>query len=411
MTTAKPKPGRSMKRRPMKLVMLSHYFEEHRGGVEIVAGALARALNALDFEVAWLATGVSSGADENSRPRRRVLAASNLAERLVELPYPAPFPSAWSAIFEEIRDADAVLVHDSLYLTSVAACLAARLYRKPLVVVQHIGLVPYRSLILRQLMAIANRIVAVSLLERADQVVFISELTRRYFDKLRYVRAPALVFNGVDTAVFSPPANDSQVEDARRSFDLPLGVPVALFVGRFVEKKGLLFLERLARERPDVIFAFAGWGAIDPSSWSLPNVRVFGSLSGASLARLYRAGDLLLLPSVGEGFPLVIQEALASGLPVICGLDTAGADTAAEPFLKAVVIDAGDPERTVRALSEAMARLREAPDGARERAARFEFARARYSWRACAERYAELLQDLASNASSIPRGADRTSIS
>ncbi|MGH6803361.1 MAG: glycosyltransferase family 4 protein, partial [Methyloceanibacter sp.] len=287
----------------IELLMLSHYFEEHRGGVEIVAGTLARELGSQDFTVTWLATGECREDRECSRSRRRALAASNVAETLLKLPYPVLFPSAWRAIFEEARHADAVLAHDALYMTSIVAYLAARVYRKPFVVVQHIGLVPYRNSFLRRLMEAANRLVAVPILRRADKVVFISQLTLRHFANIRSRQTPALIFNGVDTRVYSPPTSEAKIENARRRLGLPLGVSVVLFVGRFVEKKGLLILERIARERPEIVFAFAGWGTLDPSGWKLPNVRVLVSLSGASLASLYRASDLLLLPSVGEGFP------------------------------------------------------------------------------------------------------------
>lgn len=383
--------GSSPPRPALRVAMLSPYFEEHRGGVEIVAGALARALVAQDIEVVWLATGAVA---TDAQPRRVALSASNFAERLLGIPYPLLSASALRSIFAQIAQADVVLLHDSLYATSIAGYLAARRHRKPVLVVQHVGLVPYRNLLLKWLMTTANRIVAAAILMRADRVVFISELTRRHFETLRYRRAPEIVFNGVDTQLFHPPADDSDIASARLEFGLPQEAPIALFVGRFVEKKGLVFLERLARARPDVLFVFAGWGVIDPARWGLPNARVFGGLAGASLAPLYRAADLLLLPSMGEGFPLVVQEALACGLPVVCGLDTASADRAAEAFLTAVAIDADDPQRTVSALDAAMTRLLEPADRPRLREDRFAFARARYSWRAAAERYAHMLREL-----------------
>ena len=58
-------------------------------------------------------------------------------------------------------------------------------------------------------------------------------------------------------------------------------------------------------------------------------MRVFSDLAGPGLAELYRASDVFVLPSQGEGFPLVVQEALACGLPVVCGDESTGAD--AEP--------------------------------------------------------------------------------
>ena len=107
------------------------------------------------------------------------------------------------------------------------------------------------------------------------------------------------------------------------------GGPIALFVGRFVEKKGLHYLREAAAIRRDVQWVFAGWGPIDPGSWGLPNVRTYAGLKDNSLADLYRASDVLVLPSKGEGFPLVVQEALACGLPVVCGSELTQADPAA----------------------------------------------------------------------------------
>jgi glycosyltransferase involved in cell wall biosynthesis len=39
------------------------------------------------------------------------------------------------------------------------------------------------------------------------------------------------------------------------------------------------------------------------------------------VAELYRAADALLLPSRGEGFPVAVQEAMTSGLPVVMSDD------------------------------------------------------------------------------------------
>ncbi|MFX8373784.1 glycosyltransferase, partial [Acinetobacter baumannii] len=91
---------------------------------------------------------------------------------------------------------------------------------------------------------------------------------------------------------------------------------------------------------------------IDPGAWGLPNVHVFSQLQGATLVPLYQASDAFLLPSIGEGLPLVMQEALACGLPVICGSETADADPAARAFIEGVAIDQADPDKTAAAFAE-----------------------------------------------------------
>jgi glycosyltransferase involved in cell wall biosynthesis len=289
-----------------------------------------------------------------------------------------------------VKAADAVLLHDALYMASVVTFLAARAHRRPLLIVQHIGQIPYRNLLLRGLMALANRIVAAPVLSGADQVVFISAFVQAFFGRLKFRSPPRLVFNGVDTEVFRPACGEERAA-ARVRFGLE--GPVALFVGRFVEKKGVEILRRAAARRPEVTFAFAGWGVIDPAAWGLANVRVFSDLAGAGLADLYRASDVLVLPSQGEGFPLVVQEALASGLPVVCGAESTGADAEAAAWLNGVAVEGVDQDAAAAAVLGAMdgALGANAPGDAQRR---YEFVRRRYAWSAAADRYAQIIRGL-----------------
>src|ERR1700683_3914304 len=138
----------------LKVLMLSHYFEQHRGGIEIVANTVARGLRSLGFAVRWLATD-NSGVDEvGTEGWGRVLAASNICEDLLKVPYPLLYPSAWRVLWAETKAADVVLIHDGIYMTPMVGWLAARAHRKPVVVVQHIGAIPYRNPALRVLMTL-----------------------------------------------------------------------------------------------------------------------------------------------------------------------------------------------------------------------------------------------------------------
>lgn len=378
--------------RPIKVLMLSHYFAQQRGGIEAVAAALARELSARGFEVTWLASEEVTAGQEGVR--RESLATADIAERLLGLPYPLLCPSAWLKIYRETARHDVVLVHDAVYMTSILGCFATRAWGKPLVVVQHVAFVPFKSALIRALMHAANRCVAIPILRRADQVVFISELILRYFSRVRWRQSPELIFNGVDTAIFAPASDLAQMLAERRALSLPEQGQVVLFVGRFVEKKGLHALELVARQRPDLLFALAGHGPIDPTRWDLPNVRVFTGLSGLRLASLYRSSDVLALPSAGEGFPLVVQEALACGLPIICGSDSACADAGAVAFLHGMVVDLRDPEATAARLDAQLTTVLLRGWNEPERRARSEFAKARYSWSRSGERYAQIVTRL-----------------
>jgi hypothetical protein len=171
-----------------RLLTVSNYFDTHRGGLEIVAGVLARELAGRGFEVTWLASDVTpapTGCAVRSL-RTASFGVWNFAERRLGVPWPVLSPAAVARLWREVRAADAVLLHDSLYMTSIVTSLAAGANRRPLVVLQHIGAVPYRNPILRGLMAAANLLVARPILGRAGQVVFISQFVRDYFARLKF---------------------------------------------------------------------------------------------------------------------------------------------------------------------------------------------------------------------------------
>jgi glycosyltransferase involved in cell wall biosynthesis len=263
----------------------------------------------------------------------------------------------------------------------VAAFICAKLRRKPVLVVQHIGLVPYRNPVLRAAMRLGTTVLGRLVLGRAEQVVFISDATRRAFGaSVRFRTPPDFLPNGLDAGVFRPVA-DAERRRLRRSLDVDDDAYVALFVGRFVEKKGLAVLREVAAARPDMTFWFVGWGPLDPAAWRLPNVRAFGALEQAQIVPLYRAADVLALPSVGEGFPLVVQEALGCGTPALVTPETAAGAPAAAPHLLCA-------EPRPDAVAAGLDRHRAAARAAR-RAEVAAFAARQWSWEGAVDRYLE----------------------
>src|SRR4029077_12878375 len=121
---------------------------------------------------------------------------------------------------------------------------AARLAGRPILVTQHVGMIPYRNRALRALLKAAYAVLGRLVLGGASRVVFVSDSVRRYFSGfVRFQAPPLLVANGVDTSVFHPPVEESR---AALRLQLGAGTPQLLFVGRFVEKKGLPALRQLA---------------------------------------------------------------------------------------------------------------------------------------------------------------------
>jgi glycosyltransferase involved in cell wall biosynthesis len=104
-----------------------------------------------------------------------------------------------------------------------------------------------------------------------------------------------------------------------------------LFVGRLSAPKGIydLFdaIPEVIRRHPEARFVLAGVAENDAMEPVIraeaerrgiaAHVAFLGSLEGRDKAHAYASSQLLVVPSWTEGFPLVIPEAMAAGLPVI----------------------------------------------------------------------------------------------
>lgn len=380
----------------MKILMASHYFASHKGGVEIVAGALFKGFTEKGQEVTWMASDVTPPPGPMGRSNAASLPVLNFVEDKMGLPFPIPKPAAVKTIVREVQKTDILVLHDCLYLSNILAFLTARWRGTPTVIIQHTRFFPNSTRLVNAVIKNATAIVTQPMLKRAKQVVFISDTTRKFFGKLRLRSSPEVVFNGVDSDLFRKLDGSETTSALRREFGLPDDRIVILFVGRFVEKKGISAMKRMVEMSTDRTWAFAGWGPLDPNSWNADNVRVFSDLWGPSMAALYRACDLLVLPSSGEGFPLVIQEALASGIPVVCGEDTLTADPAMGEFVRGAPVYLGDDDRTAReflkAIDDSFASDAVSIDESEHRR---DFAVSHYSWDRSVDRYMKIISRLA----------------
>lgn len=200
---------------------------------------------------------------------------------------------------------------------------------------------------------------------------------------------PAMVIpSGVDADAYRPGAPRADDGSFR-----------ALFVGRFHAQKNLIALvEQFAvaagrlpgrslrldivgdgPERPQVEARIAALGMQE-------RIRILGWLPRAEVLDTYRASDCLVNPSIGEGMPNVVLEAMACGLPVIASR-VAGNDTLVADGENGLLFEVDRPV----GLADCLERLATEPAtrramGERGRA----IAVAGYSWESVARRYAQL---------------------
>jgi glycosyltransferase involved in cell wall biosynthesis len=163
-------------------------------------------------------------------------------------------------------------------------------------------------------------------LREATEVLTVSEELRQQAIE-RYGAAPERVttlVNGCNTALFHPRERSA----VRAGLGVPEAATLITFVGRIVQAKGVAELvqafARIAAERPQARLALVGDGvyreALDAQIAALglaDRVHRPGAVQPQEVALWLAASDAMTLPSYSEGYPNVVVEALASGVPVV----------------------------------------------------------------------------------------------
>jgi len=137
-----------------------------------------------------------------------------------------------------------------------------------------------------------------------------------------------------------------------------------LFVGRLRIRKGVeVLLEALP---PGARLLIAGDGehraALDRKAG--PGVRFLGRCDAGRVRGLLRGAAALVVPSIYEGMPLVVLEAMEAGVPVVASR-VSGIPEVVEDGVTGWLVPPEDPE----ALAAALAEVLEHPDEARKRGA------------------------------------------
>jgi glycosyltransferase involved in cell wall biosynthesis len=174
-----------------------------------------------------------------------------------------------------------------------------------------------------------------------------------------------VVYLGVPLEEFSRPRSAEEVAAARAELGVAPGEFVAGTVTRLHDSKGNSYLVDAARlvvnERPRARFFVVGEGPLRPElearakAHGLSDRFVFAGFA-KDVPRVVSAFDLSVFPSLWEGTPLTVFEALAMGKPIVA-TDADGLVDVLTHGRDAVIV----PKRDASALAQAIVRLSDAP--------------------------------------------------
>jgi glycosyltransferase involved in cell wall biosynthesis len=291
---------------------------------------------------------------------RRVLALLpqfGIAARHIELPGSFPDPTQ-EDLAETAQVLGAVasgtaLVVDGLAYGALPADLIRRV-RAPIVALVHHPLCLEAGLSEpRQKQLLALEMTALAL---AKRIVVTSAATARTLHSDFGVAG--------ERTVVAEPGTDP-AERARGS----TGPPQLLSVGSVVPRKAYDVLVHALAALKDRQWRLTIAGATDRNPQALAalhaavretgltdRIAVVGATPQEALAEMYASADVFLLPSLYEGYGMVLAEAMARGLPLVCTTGGAAAETA--PDAAAIKVPPGDQS----ALTAAIHRLLDEPD-------------------------------------------------
>ena len=171
--------------------------------------------------------------------------------------------------------------------------------------------------------------------------------------ELKYKREPGRIWyvpNGTEERFFT-----SREYSDKSPIDL-------LFVGTWLDRKGVYYLGDafglLAKKIPGIRLTVAGCSApLDIVKQYFPpacrdQLRVVPFISREDIPALYAAHDIFVFPSLVEGMPLTLLEAMATGMPAVA-TNTSGMADVIEDEFNGLLVQTAD----AKSLAEAMERL------------------------------------------------------
>jgi len=187
-----------------------------------------------------------------------------------------------------------------------------------------------------------------------DAIVTNSRAGRDFHTKLGYKpRRWVLIPNGIDTRLFQP--NVGARQKLRQSLDIPEDALVVGMLGRVDPMKDYLTfltaMERLSQTHKNLYSIVAGKGT-ENAPWPIipPQLRCLGMWE--DVPELLNAFDIMVLSSLSEGFPNVVGEAMACGVPTIV---TNVGDASLLVQTEAQIVRPGDVGQLILALEKLLA--------------------------------------------------------
>lgn len=222
-----------------------------------------------------------------------------------------------------IRNNAIDLVHSQGARADFFARLAGRIANAPNIVctiampVEGFEVKPLRKTIYRFMDRLSGRYV--------KKFIAVSESLRKALTEERGIASERVVtiYNGIELDKYHPNLKETSLRD---QWDIAPETPVVGAIGRMVWQKGFEFfikaIPKILEVTPDARFLLVGDGSLRPDLENLAREldvydRVIFTGFRSDIQQLLSTLDVLVVPSLLEGFPMITLEAMAMATPVV----------------------------------------------------------------------------------------------
>ena len=299
----------------MRVLQVSPYYPPHIGGIEFHVEALSRKLVEAGHEVVVYTSDVP-------RSRRHEVMHGVEVHRFkcVLSPLNNPLmPGLLPKLLQRERF-DVVHAHGHFHISSSLTVFSDLFVNRPLVLTSHGAILGYRGW-RRGVEVIFNGTLGKLTLRSVDKIIALSATQADIMEELGAERRKmAIIPLWMDLSRIVLEADVAKFRHIYRLDDRK----VVLFVGRLLPIKGLIYLIEAAKyteTKPAVVIIGGEAPGYSGTKRSLEqkvqqlglerDVFFLGTFAKGDLGAAYRAADLFVLPSLGEGLPLVLLEAMA----------------------------------------------------------------------------------------------------
>ena len=295
----------------MRIAILSFLFPpKWIAGTEIASYNIAKYLTKRGHEVHVITSrdkGLSKESKEEGFHIHRV--------KCLRIKY-LGIPSFWLTVQPCLKRINPDIIHVQTTMLGIAGLMSKVFLRKPYVISARGGDVYHPWAFVKFSSGLVFR--------RSSAVIALTEHMKHEMQKIDN-RVILVIPNGVSLKSFE---NMKATEILRGKLGLDKTAEIILFVGRLYPVKGLKYLieamKIISHEDSRANLVLVGGG--DERRYLQKIVREFGltecvffigQIPNSKIPECTLAADIFVLPSISEGFPNVILEAMAAGLPIV----------------------------------------------------------------------------------------------